>query len=156
MTIQKSPFLRLQRNFPNDNIQKLTVEIDKFHVDAAIKVNEREIATYALNNAIVNGQRWFLTGQPNQQGALRKLFSFTATTSIAHGLTWSTVSLISPLSCGSYTDGTNWYGLPFGTSTAIAGQITFYVTSTQIVFSVGAGAPALSQGYIDLEWVSTV
>ena len=57
---------------------------------------------------------------------------------------------------GSYTDGTgNVFGLVFGTSVAVAGQIGFYVTASQVVFTTGAGAPALTSGIIVLEFLSS-
>ena len=78
---------------------------------------------------------------------------FTATTAIDHNIKGTTPGQF--INCfGSYTDATNTYGLIFGTSVAIAGQITFYVTPTQIVFVVGGGAPALTSGIIVLEWLS--
>lgn len=156
MTIQQAPYMRLQRSFPNDNMQALTVEIDKFHVDAAIKINSREIGTYANGFQVVNGQQWIIRGEANKQQALRQLYTFTATGNIAHGINWASVSLISPLSYGSFTDGTNWYGAIYASSTAIAGQVSFYVTSTNIVVLGGVGAPAITSGYINLEWVSQV
>jgi hypothetical protein len=56
---------------------------------------------------------------------------------------------------GSYTDGINSFGLFFASSVAIAGQTTFYISPTQIVFLVGAGAPVLTSGLIILEWLVT-
>lgn len=150
--VQQSPYLRQQRNFPNDNIQALTVEIDKSYIDIATKMNSRIIGTIPVNSPVVTGEQWFITGQSQKQQTLRQLYTFTATTAINHGIT--NFQLISPRSYGSYTDGTSWFGLPFGTSVAVAGQIGFYVTSTQIVFTVGAGAPAISSGQIILEWLS--
>lgn len=154
MTIQQSPYLRVQRNFPNDNPQALTIEIDRAYQDIASKVNSRTIGTYAVNFPIVSGDVWFLQGEPNKQQSLRQLYSFAGAGNIAHGITWTSVSLISPLSYGTFTDGTNWYGAIYGSNVAIAGQISFYVTPTNIVVLAGAGAPSITQGYINLEWVS--
>lgn len=154
MTIQQSPYMRLQRNFPSDNMQALTVEIDRFHVDAAIKVNSREIGLYASGNQIVNGQQWFINGGVNKQQALRQVYPFTGTGNIAHGINWSGLAFVSPLSYGTFTNGTNWYGVIYSGSTAIAGQVSFYVTPTNIVVVAGAGAPSITNGYINLEWVS--
>lgn len=151
---QQSPFMRLQRNFPSDNMQALTVEIDRFHTDAAIKINSREIGVYGLNTQIVTGQQWFLSGQPNKQQTLRKLYQFTGAGNIPHGINFATITLVSPLSYGTFTDGTNWYGALYASSTAIAGQVSFYLTPTNIVVLSGAGAPAISNGYINLEWLS--
>ena len=154
MTIQQSPYMRLQRNFPHDNPQALTIEIDRFHVEAATKMNAREIGTYATGFPIVNGQQWFISGEANKQQALRQLYPFTATGNIAHGINWASVFMISPNSYGTFTDGTNWYGAIYASNTAIAGQISFYVTSTNIVVLGGAGAPTITQGYLNLEWIS--
>lgn len=155
MTVpQQSPYLRVQRNFPKDNIQALTVEIDRFYTDAAAKINAREIGVYPLNTATVTGQQWVLAGQPHRQQTLRKLFNFTGTGNVPHGLNFSTVSLISPRSYGTFTDGTNWYGAIYAGSVAIAGQVSFYVTPTNIVIVAGAGAPTITNGYINLEWLS--
>lgn len=152
--VQQSPYLRQQRNFPNDNIQALTVELDRAYVDTAIKVNSRTIGTYAVNFPIVTGEQWLLSGQHNRQQTLRQIYTFTAAGSIPHGINFTTVSQISMRSYGSYTDGTNWYGAIYASSVAIAGQVSFYVTPTNIVVLRDAGAPVISSGTIDLEWLS--
>ncbi len=76
------------------------------------------------------------------------------TGNIPHGLNWSAVSKISHKSYGSYTDGTNWYGVIYASSVAIAGQISFYVTPTNIVIVGGGGAPAITSEYVVLEYIS--
>lgn len=154
MTVQQSPYLRVQRNFPNDNTQALTIEIDRAYQDIASKVNNRTIGLYPVNFQVVTGDSWFISGQPNKQQSLRQLYPFSSAGNIAHGIMWSSVSFISPLSYGTFTDGTNWYGAIYAGSVAIAGQVSFYVTSTNIVVVAGAGAPAITSGYINLEWVS--
>lgn len=156
MTIQQSPYLRQQRNFPNDNLQALTVEIDKAYIDTAIKVNSRIIGRYAVNFSSVTGEEWFLAGQANKQQSLRQVYTFTSTGNIAHGINWASVALISPRSYGTFTDGTNWYGAIYAGSTAIAAQVSFYVTSTNIMVVAGAGAPSITSGTIILEWLSQV
>jgi len=153
--IQKSAFLREQRNFPKENIQALTVEIDRAYVDTAQKVNNRIIGRYGVNFPSTTGESWFLTGQPNKQQTLRQLYTFTTAGNIPHGINWKSVSMISPLSYGTFTDGTNWYGCLYASSVAIAGQLSFYVTPVNIVVLSGAGAPSLTSGTINLEWLST-
>jgi len=51
---------------------------------------------------------------------------------------------------------TNSYGLIFGSNSAttIPGQISFYITATQIIFIVDGAAPALTSGRIVLTWLS--
>lgn len=154
MTIQQAPYLRTQRDFPGDDPQKLTVEIDKSYIDIASKVNSRIIGTYALGFPLVTGEQWYLSGQPNKQQSLRQIYTFTGAGNIPHGINFAEVSLFSPRSYGVFTDGANWYGAIFGSNVAIAGQVSFYVTPTNIVILSGAGSPSITSGTINLEWIS--
>jgi len=152
--LQQSPYLLEQRQFPFEDMRELASQVDQTYIDIASKVNKRTIGTFAVNFPIITGNSWFLKGQPNKQQTLRQVYPFTSATPINHGINWNTVSLISPLSYGSYTDGTNWYGVVFGNNQALANQVSFYVTPTQIVIIQNGTAPAITQGYIVLEWVS--
>lgn len=149
--VNKSPFLRTSRNFPED-AQPLAVETNKSYVDIANAVNSREISIYPSGRPAQNGQTWYLTSQA--QNAFRQIYYFTVAGNIPHGIMWPSVYLISPRSYGSYTDGTNHYGVIYSTSGAIAGKLSFYVTPLNIVIEAGAGAPAVSYGIIDLEWIA--
>jgi hypothetical protein len=145
-------FLRTTRQFPQE-IQQLTLELDKAYLDIANVVNNRIIGMFPTNRPAVTGESYYLVANQKQQ-TLRQVFTFTSTSAINHGITVTDPNQFA--SCfGSYTDGTNSFGLIFGTSVAIAGQISFYVTSTQIVFVLGAGAPALTRGRIVLSWLSS-
>jgi hypothetical protein len=149
--VNQMPYLRTTREFPEE-IRQLTVEINKSYLDIANVVNNRTIGLYPTTRPAITGESYFIRRNERQQ-TFRQVYVFTTTASIAHG-----ISIIDPnqftLCFGSYTDGTNSYGLIFGTSVAIAGQISFYITATQIVFVVGAGAPALTAGKIVLHWLS--
>jgi len=150
---QTSPYLPLQRHFPADNTKSLGIELDKTYVDIANKVNARTIGLFALNTQIVTGEQWYISGQPQNQQTLRQLFTFTSTATIAHNINFAATDRFT-LCYGEYTNGTNWFGLIHGSNVAIAGQISFYITPTNIVFLVGAGAPALTKGNIVLQWLS--
>jgi hypothetical protein len=152
--VNQMPYLRTSRNFPLE-AQPLSVELDKSYVDIANAMNTRTIGIYPMNRPAVNGESWFLSSGQKQQ-ALRQVYPFTATGSIAHNILWSSVSQISPRCYGSFNDGTNWYGAIYASNTAIAGQISFYVTPTNIVILGGAGAPSIVSGIIVLEWLSQV
>lgn len=154
--LQQSPYLRVQRHFPTENPQALSIEVDRAYSDTAQKVNSRSIGIYGVNFPIVTGDQWFLQGSSEKQQSLRQVYGFTGTGNIAHGISWTSVSFISPNSYGTFTDGTNWYGVIYAGSTAIAAEVSFYVTPTNIVVVAGAGAPSITQGYINLEWVSQV
>jgi hypothetical protein len=149
--VNNAPYLRTTREFPPE-VETLARQVNKSYLDIAEAVNFRTIGLYPTNRPAITGERYYITANKPQQ-TLRQIYRFTATTAINHG-----IQVIDPsqfTSCfGSYTDGTNSYGLIFGTTVAVAGLITFYITSTQIVFVLGAGAPALTTGTIVLHWLS--
>lgn len=150
--VNQVAYLRTSRDFPEQTGQ-LVVEINKAYVDTANAVNNRTISIFPTNRAAINGESWFLTGNRKQQG-VRQVYTFTTTAAITHGV--SVQDSAQFIRCfGSYTDGTKTYGLIFGNiGTPIAGQIVFYVTTTQIEFVVGVGAPVVTKGTIVLEWLS--
>lgn len=149
--INQIPYLRTSREFP-ENIQQLCVQVNKSYVDIANAVNNRTISLFPTSRPAITGESWFLSQNQRQQ-TLRQVYTFTSTAAINHGIANITPDQF--CRCwGSYTDGTNGYGLVWGTNVAVAGIVTFYLTTTQIVFSVGAGAPALTSGRITLEWLS--
>ena len=159
------PFLRTSRGFPED-IHMLALQLNKTYVDIANAVNNRTISIFPTSRPLVNGENWFLNNNQRQQG-LRQVYTFT--TGIVNGSTIdigfkiASISKFSPRTYGSFTDGTNWYGLIYASNVAIAGQVSFFIfqnagstTSDQIKFLVGAGAPAITSGLIVLEWLSMV
>ena len=154
-SLSVSPFLRVQRQFPDDNSQALSVEVDRSWVDIANAVNYRTIGIFTVNVQGASGEFWFLEGGNRRLQGLRQVYVFTAAVSIPHGINVNSVNQFTKCS-GSFTDGTNWYGAIFGSNTTIAGQVSFYVTPTNIVIQAGAGAPTIVSGSIVLEWISQV
>lgn len=151
MNIVSTPYLRTSRHFPEED-KLLSVELSKMYIDIANAVNNRTIGLFPLNKTVQTGETYFLKGV-NKQQVNRQVFSFTSTTSIAHNITFDLISAFSK-AYGAFTDGTNWYGLIFGSNVAIAGQVSFYISPTQIVFLSGSGAPSVSQGTVVIEWIS--
>lgn len=151
--INQVAYLRTTREFPED-IHMLSVQVNKSYVDIANNVNVRIIGLFPTNRPAISGEQWFLQGI-NKQQSLRQVYTFTTTASINHNINLQSITQFTRC-WGSFTDGTNWYGLPWASNVAIAGQITFFITPTQIVFLTGAGAPALTKGSIVLEWLSNV
>ena len=149
--VNQTAFLRTSREYPEE-VHQLSFEVNKTYVDVAIAVNSRIIGIFPKNRPAITGEAWFFTTVKQQ--TFRQLFSFTTTTAITHGIKNILPGKFTHNTGGSYTDGTNSFGLFYASSVAIAGQITFYITSTQIVFLVGAGAPVLNSGFIVLEWLS--
>lgn len=150
--INQIPFLRTSREFPED-IHNLVVEVNKSYLEIASAVNSRTIGLFPTNRPAITGESFYFSTQ--RQQTLRQLYSVTSTANIPHGIKVSQTAGFTRM-YGQFTDGTNWYGFIAGSSTAIAGQISFYITSTNIVFVSGAGAPTLTTGSIVLEWASDI
>lgn len=156
--ILQAPYLREQRQFPFGNVGDLARQVDQAYIDIAAKVNLRTIGVFAVNFPVITGDIWYFQGETTRRQSFRQVYNFTAAGNIPHGIKPESIFSISPNSYGTYTDatGTNYYGVIFGTSVAIAGQVSFYVTSTNIVVLLGGGAPAIDSGFIVLEWISTL
>jgi hypothetical protein len=151
----QSPYLIASRLFPEDTKQ-LSEELNKSYLDSANAINTRTIGIFAKGNSVITGQTWFLQGGNQKQQVLRQVYTFTAAGNIPHDLQTSAISSFTPMCAGEFTDGTNWYGAMFGSNVAIAGQVSFYVTPTNIVVLSGAGAPSIVSGIIVLEWISAI
>lgn len=149
--VNQVAYLRTSRSFPIE-IQQLTVELDKAYVDTANAVNNRIISIFPTTRPAINGESWFIRNNERQQG-FRQVYVFTTTANILHGIDFTKVDRFTR-NFGEFTDGTNWYGLINGSNVVIAGQISFYLTPTNIVFVTGGGAPVLTRGNIVLEWLS--
>lgn len=147
------PYLRSSRSFVED-IHHMSIEMNKAYIDIANCVNNRTIGIFSSSRPVTTGESWFYDENGKHQGQ-RQIFTFTTTANIPHGVLTINVNKFSRC-YGSWTDGTNWYGLINGSNVAILGQISFYITPTDIVFLVGAGAPALVSGIVVLEWLSNV
>lgn len=151
--INQMPYLRTSRAFPED-LHQISIEMNKAYLDIANSVNSRVIGIFPTRNPAINGTSWYFDNNKKQQG-LRQFFTFNSTASIPHNISFKNISRFS--NCyGAYTDGTNWYGIIYGTNTAITGNLSFYLTPTDIVFVSTGGTPALVTGNIVIEWISDV
>jgi hypothetical protein len=158
--VNTAPYLRTSREFPFDDIKELAFEVNKSYVDIATTVNQRVIGIFSVSRPAITGENWFFNKGVRQQ-SLRQSYPFNSTSNIAHNIPVTDINYFSR-GFGAYTDGTNWYGLIFGSTTAIPGQISFYITpstamvSGNIVFVPGSGPspPSLTKGIVVLEWIS--
>lgn len=144
------PFLRQQRLFPQD-MQALTVEIDRAYTDIASSVNSRTLGVFTSNNSVQSGESWHLNGLSYQ--GFRRFYTFTAAGNIAHGLNTDNIFAFTNI-YGTFTSGTVWYPLPYVDTTAANNQVSVSVTTTNIVITAGAGTPpAITRGFVVLEWL---
>lgn len=153
--INQASYLRTQRNFPEET-ELLSEEIDLAYVDISNAVNNRIIGIYPTTKTAITGESWFISNNRKQQ-SMRQVYTFSAAGAIPHML-GSSLQQVSPRSYGqAYDSATNtWYGVIFGSSTAIAAQYSFYVDGTNITVLAGGGVPAITSGFIVLEWLTNV
>src|SRR5258708_15134479 len=133
-------YLRTSRDFAED-VPTLCRDVSKAYIDTANSVNVRTIGIFATNRSSINGESWYIASQ-KQQG-FRQIYAFTSFASIPHGLNLTQIDRFVRL-FGSYTDGTNWYGIIGGTNVAVAGEVIFYIDPVNIVF-LSAVAPAVTR-----------
>lgn len=145
-------FLRTTRHFPQDP-QELSVELNKMYTEASTQVNNRISGIFGTQMTIT-GESWYLNGEKGRQQSLRRAYKVTGAGSIPHEIVTSSVSGFTRI-YGSFTDGTNFYPLPYVSTTA-ANQVQVVITQTNIVITAGGGAPAIVSGVIVLEWLSAV
>lgn len=150
-------FLRTSRNFTNE-IEKLTPELSKTYIDIANAVNSRTISLFSVNVPSITGESWFISKNQRQQG-FRQIYPFTTFAAIDHNIPSMNVERF-VRGFGEFTDASgNWYGLLFGTNSALVGQVVFYITPTvgsvsgQIVFLDSSGKTP-TKGTVVLEWIS--
>lgn len=151
--VNQVAYLRTSRDFPDD-IAELTLQINKAYVDIANVVNVRTIGIFPKNRPAINGESWFITSQ-KQQG-LRQVYTFTGDGNIPHGIKLGGIYGFTRI-YGTFTDGSNWYPLPYVDVTNANNQVNVIVDSTNIVIASGAGSPpSITSGFVVLEWISKV
>lgn len=149
--VSQVPFIKTSRNFPQE-AQPLSLELSRAYIDLASGVNSRTIGIFPTNKPAVTGESWFISDNQKQQ-TLRQVYMVTGAGSIAHGINLNQISGFARI-FGAFTDGTNWYPLPYVDVAAATNQVNIVVTGTNIVITRGAGAPAITQGTVVLEWLS--
>lgn len=134
-------------------LEQLTNEYRK----AAKKINEKERAFYPQEYEILNDQRFFTAGDPqNYRNVFRKVFPLGA---VAAGATAAIVHNIA-----AFTEMTRIYGtcitnvvdyrpIPFASVTNVNQQIQIIVTAANINVTNGAGAPPITSGIIVIEFL---
>jgi len=153
---QQSPYLREQRQFPNDDLRELANQSDHAYIDIASKVNARTIGLFAPNVQIVTGEGWYLQGSSSKQQSLRQVYPFIEAGDIAHGINLATVTTFTRI-YGVFYDGSIYYPLPYVDVVDATNQVNVVVNSSDIVITAGGGSPpSISSGYVILEWLSQV
>ena len=146
------PYIKSSREFPPD-LSMISMILTRTYIEVANAINLRSIGLFPVTRPAITGNSYFISKNLEQQ-SIRQVYTFTTTANIPHTIPTTIDYIVSMY--GQYTDGTNWYGIIPASSVVIGGQISFYLTPTNIVFNVGGGAPALTKGIIVIEWLSQV
>lgn len=148
--VNQSPYLRVQRSFPDNDIKELCVQLDKGYIDTANAVNVRIIGVFSVNKPSITGESWFIAKEKQQ--SLRQVYTFTAVGPIKHNIRNFAEIQFSRI-YGTFTDGTKWYPLPWVDVTNVTNQATVDVDSVNINIIGGATAPVITKGLVILEWI---
>lgn len=144
-------FLRTSRTFPEDS-QALSVELDRSYLDIANAVNVRTIGLFTNHKPSNTGEGFFL-GKGRQQTS-RQVYMFTSSGSIDHGINFLSIAGFTRI-YGTFTNGTNWYPLPYVDVVNANNQVNVIVTPTNIVITAGGGSPpAITSGFVIIEWLN--
>ena len=150
--INQSPYLRTSRNFPEES-QPLSVEINRSYVDIASKVNDRTIGLFPTTRPAITGEAWFYNKNERQQ-TIRQIYLITGAGNRPHGINLAQIAGMTRI-WGTFTDGTNWYPLPYVDVVSATNQVNIVVNPTNIVITAGAGSPpTISSGFVVLEWLA--
>lgn len=150
--VNVDPYLRMHWHFTDD--KQLFTELARSMNEVAIVTNMRTIGTFPLGLPAITGEQWFVSGSNRQQQTLREVFTFTAAGNITHNINTTTIGGFTRI-YGTFTDGTNWYPLPYVDVTAANNQVNVIVTPTVITIAAGGGSPpTITSGYVVLEWLS--
>lgn len=153
-TLISTPYLREQRQFPFKDIKELSSQSEQAYRDVARSVNQRTIGIFGINFPVVTGESWYLAGGNQKQQTLRQLYTFSSAGNIAHGVDTTKISGFTKI-YGTFSDGTNWYPLPYVDVVAANNQVNVIVTPMEIQITAGAGTPPIiTSGFVVLEWLS--
>ena len=150
--INQVAYLRTSRSFPED-LHQIAVECNKCYVDVANAVNARTIGLYPATRPAITGNSYFIDNQ--RQQSIRQIYTFTNAGSIPHGINTTSIWGFTAI-YGTFTNGTNFYPLPYVDVVLATNQINVIVDPTNIVITAGAGAPVITKGIVILEWLSLV
>lgn len=144
-----APYLQTSDYFP-DEFSEFRVNFLSLYRNISNCVNVRQIGIFDKTE-FLTGEEWFgvISSQQKRQ-TFRKVFSFSdANLVFNHDITG--IVLCTHI-YGGFTDGTNFYPLPY-VSTTITDQVAVKITPTQVIITKGGTAPAITNAVIVLEYL---
>lgn len=149
-------------NFLPENIEIPTSSADlpsylKLRLEEILRLlNRKDTGSYEEIEQIIN-QQFFGSTPQNKRFVFRRVYSFSAIgagafINIPHGITG--VTNFTRI-YGTTQNATDSRPLPYADAAAVANQVAVLVTSTDIVVTNGATAPAIVSGIVVLEFLKT-
>lgn len=159
MTFQPSNsnavFLPTTIQYPTDP-KELINRLNKAYEDMATRLNSKEIGIYDLVE-VLTGQQWFTSGDPQKKRqTFRKVFEFGAIAPgillvIPHGITGIVAFTHIYGTCITVTP--EYRPLPYVDIINVTNQILLKCDPTNIVVGNGGTAPAITSGFVVLEYL---
>lgn len=149
--VNTMPYLRTSREYPQDDVHLLSVELSRTYIDVALAINDRSIGIFPTKRSAITGNNYFFTTQ--RQESQRQVYTFSSFGNIAHGINLNRIYGFIHI-YGTFTDGTVWYPIPYVNQVNANNQVSIVVNATNIVITAGAGTPpSVTQGFVVLEWI---
>lgn len=151
-----NPYVTTSIILPQDENERV-IRTTNYLTEIALKVNQREIATYDFTE-LVTGQSWpSPTNNPfSRRQVFRQLYTFGTiaagvTLNIGHNIQFFTAFTHIYGTC--ITDVPDFRPLPYVDVTNVTNQISVKVTPTNIVIVNGATSANITSGFIILEYL---
>jgi len=145
--------LPISIEIPKENSEKFYEIIELLFKRIANSVNTKEGSLYDLQE-VANFQQFFTDSDTqNFRPGYRRTFRFNdASLTFAHNITG--IVECTRIYGTAVTAAGNFIPIPY-VSTTLVNQIQIDVSPTQVIITKGAGAPAITQGIIVLEYLKT-
>ena len=157
MSYEPDFFLSETENFQDKDYETFLNTWNKTYEKIARQVNVKDFGYYSTEE-MVNGQRWskITSGVQEYKTVYRKRFDFTTITqggteTIKHGI--SGFTLITRSYGEVITDVVDYRSIPYTSISNVNLGIQITKTATEIIIVNGSAAPAISSGFVVLEYI---
>ena len=152
----ENSFVSTTREFPLEP-EDLRVTLEHTYTEVAQAINFREIGGYTTAEVLTGKNYFNPTDLQNPRLSYRRLYTFTgisagSTKTIAHNV--SGTFQLTGLE-GFVTTASDQRPIPYASATSVTSQIEILVDSTNITIINGATAPAITGGFVVMEYIYT-
>lgn len=150
----ESSFIPATEYFPPDDAA-LRLKLTDIYSKAAAAINLKEIALYEEFEQLTGKQFYNPADPQKRRNGFRRVFSFGAiaagaTLPITHGIKGIVQTTFIGGCCTTAIDSRS---VPYASVANVNQQIEIQSTPTQIIITNGAAAPAITSGYVSIEYL---